>query len=813
MSSVSILAQAPFRLKVGLTPHPLPSGVRRAICFRRSWQGLRPFGSPIASVAMDLLADVLAQEAATEAWPGLAAAESPPALPAPRNVAQALARIPVPLRDALTAAGATAPGTLKGLCDGSQGDAEKTVDSLLPGLAAEERAVAVASLLWVVEIAKPEAAASRRRYAHMEAGEIIQEVLEGAVAKRARAEQEAVELEVRGAESVWKPAVRPARFRLRTDARVAAAAGPAARADAEQLERSRWKEALVGLIREAGGPIVEATRCAAAPDAALAAAAGGRRARTLAKRIGAWRRVRAWCMDLYSAPFPRTVMHLVEYLQARADEPCGLSVLEGVAAGFTFMEDCCGFARGRRLVDDPLFAAYYKELAAGYSGAGAGPLRQAPRYPLAIVLALEREVVDEGVATCYRCHAWWHLLSLWASLRFDDHRGLRPGDAHLTIRGLEAVLCRTKTTGPGKRVTSLPLVVGYGSYLRESSWLVTGWNLWQASAPFVRDFFLVKPAPNLDAMLPTELTYEQSSRLSRAVLSGLPREDDIMPVLGEPIVGLFTQHSARCWLSSMAALLQVPEADLAYLGRWSPTAASGYVRTATEVVMKVQSTVARRLRRDFGGPVDAMIGEQAAYLEMRKELLRRNFGEQVIDDQLDLLQAWTGQLAVSVVGESVGPDPVGIMHGVLEVCAPEEEELSMEEPGPSEKRSAAPPTPPVDPVAAGSEPLVLPVREDPSAPPVSGFVVSLSKSDWRRLHRIGGCARHPGVHYLRFEWLGDERPKPEEYGDFCRQCWKTGGPDEGTDDEDSETDPEEEEAPLLVDEPNSLDAPVNLVGF
>jgi len=518
-------------------------------------------------------------------------------------------------------------------------------------------------------------------------------------------------------------------------------------------------------------------------------------------------------MDLYNAPFPRTVLHLVEYLQARADEPCGLSVLEGVAAGFTFMEDCCGFARGRRLVDDPLFAAYYKELAAGYSGTGAEPLRQAPRYPLALVLALEREVVDEGVATCYRCHAWWHLLSLWASLRFDDHRGLPPGDIQLTIRGLEAVLCRTKTTGPGKRVTSLPLVVGYGSYLRESAWLVTGWNLWQSSAPFVRDCFLVKPAPNLDAMLPMELTYEQSSRLSRAVLSGLPREDDIMPVLGEPIVGLFTQHSARCWLSSMAALLQVPEADLAYLGRWSPTTAKGYVRTATEVVMKVQSTVARRLRRDLGGAVDSMVGEQAAYLEMRRELLRRSFGEQAIDDQLDALQAWTVQLAASVTGASAGPEILEVAHVVLGVDVPEEVGAAEEEPDTEAKRLEAPPTPPLVPVEAEAIPPPLPVLESPQAPPASGFVVSLSKSDWRRLHRVGGCARHPGVHYLRFELLGDERPKPEEYDDFCRQCWKSGGPDEGTDDEDSETDPEEEEAPLLVDEPNLPDVPEGFGSF
>ena len=62
-------------------------------------------------------------------------------------------------------------------------------------------------------------------------------------------------------------------------------------------------------------------------------------------------------------------------------------------------------------------------------GPGVAQLKQAPRYPVALVLALEREVMDGAVAVCYRCYAWWHLLAVWASLRFDDHRGLPPSSA------------------------------------------------------------------------------------------------------------------------------------------------------------------------------------------------------------------------------------------------------------------------------------------------------------------------------------------------------------------------------------------------
>jgi len=364
---------------------------------------------------------------------------------------------------------------------------------------------------------------------------------------------------------------------------------------------------------------------------------------------------------------------------------------------------------------------------------------------------------------------------------------------------LEATLSRTKTTGPGKRVDTLPLVVGYGAYLLRPTWLVDGWGLWQSVAPFVRDHFLVKPAPSLDAMLPMELTYEQSSRLSRAVLSGLPREEDVMRAIGEPVVGLFTQHSARCWLASMAALLQVSESDLAYLGRWSPTTAKGYVRTATEVVMRVQVTVARRVRRDLAVFADPLAGEQAAYLEMRRELLKRNFGEELIDGQLDELQAWTAQLV------SDAPElPVMLLRG--DEKAPldgvDGEEVEAQEDVEAEEAVLlpAPPTPLVV-VDAEREPgPPLPVQDTPPGLPSSGFVVSLSRSDWRRLHRFGGCPRHPGVHYLRYELLGEERPRPDAYDDFCRQCWRTGGPEDDSEEEESESEPEEGDAPLLVEE-------------
>jgi len=263
----------------------------------------------------------------------------------------------------------------------------------------------------------------------------------------------------------------------------------------------------------------------------------------------------------------------------------------------------------------------------------------------------------------------------------------------------------------------------------------------------------------------------------------------------------------------MAAPLQVSEADLSYLGRWSPTTTKSYVRTATEVVMRAQETVATRLRRDFDRAGAAIVGEQSAFLEMRRELIKRRFAGDDIADQMDAFQAWTAQLADA----PVSADPCMPLGGLEVPGTAEDDEdgdaTPAEEEEPCEVSAEAPPTPPAEPASSQAAAPVLPVAPSPEDPPVSGFVVSLSKSDWRRLHRIGGCARHPGVHYLRFEWLGDAKPAPEAYDDFCRQCWRTGGPDEGSDNDESDTEIEDIEKPLLVEDPEELPAEAAGVAF
>ena len=104
--------------------------------------------------------------------------------------------------------------------------------------------------------------------------------------------------------------------------------------------------------------------------------------------------------------------------------------------------------------------------------------KQALRLPAAAVVALERLVIDELRPMYHRLMAWFRLLKVWCSLRSDDHRGLLPSEVHVGERGLSAVLSRTKTSGPDKRVQTLQIWVSPDAFLVEPFWLRTGWALW-----------------------------------------------------------------------------------------------------------------------------------------------------------------------------------------------------------------------------------------------------------------------------------------------------------------------------------------------
>lgn len=112
-----------------------------------------------------------------------------------------------------------------------------------------------------------------------------------------------------------------------------------------------------------------------------------------------------------------------------AAESCSRSALWGGLNSLAFLEKGGGVLLEAHLSCHPLVKAGLEELSPqlGKTG-GAGP--KAPIVPISLLMAWERAVVDVTRPVFGRMYAWWQFLRTWATLRFDDHRGLLPARMH-----------------------------------------------------------------------------------------------------------------------------------------------------------------------------------------------------------------------------------------------------------------------------------------------------------------------------------------------------------------------------------------------
>ncbi|MCP4378433.1 MAG: hypothetical protein GY794_19945, partial [bacterium] len=121
-------------------------------------------------------------------------------------------------------------------------------------------------------------------------------------------------------------------------------------------------------------------------------------------------------------------------------------------------------------------------------------------------------------------YAWFKLVKLWATLRFDDHRGLLPGSMSLLADGLHGQLVRTKTCGAGEVWEMLHLYVSRNAALLDQQWLPVGWELWRG-APQLRSIFVGPPSEDLREVRPVEAKYSDGLAMGRALRALVTDED------------------------------------------------------------------------------------------------------------------------------------------------------------------------------------------------------------------------------------------------------------------------------------------------
>ncbi len=521
---------------------------------------------------------------------------------------------------------------------------------------------------------------------------------------------------------------------------------PEARHKAEEAERRKWLRRLIDGLRAVEAPSIAKAAGSKYALELVELQVGPKRAGTLRTRVRGWSKYRDWLQLAYGLSHPRESFHVLDYLLDRRAEPASRGTLSGIMDTLRFVERAMGLELRQRMTEDE----YVKTAVRGIlqsTPAAVGRNRGPAHSPLVwCIVGLERVVVAEDRANYDRMLSWWLLLSSWAVLRFDDHRGIETGGVTMGDLGVDVIMSRTKTTGGDKAVAQRPGFVSWGSWIAESSWIETGWRLWQEEAPWTRDYLLVTPGPG-EACQAREIKYGEYAGRMRSLLASL--EVPGFGAAGAHVASYWQPHSWRAFLPSALAAIGAPAKVLGWLAAWKVQAGERYVRTQREQTRLAQITVARILRAHLQG--GDPVGEKANLVSLESHLAERGMNQDDVEAVIRGVACYPGEAVDQILWPQVA-----------------------EELGQAHVHKDVPPT---------SEPAEA-IGDDAEFRPrwADGYVISVSDNRRiRRLHKLGLCYRVPGTHYTRFEECGTELPPPESYNQYCKDCWRRDRPGSSTD--------------------------------
>ncbi len=526
----------------------------------------------------------------------------------------------------------------------------------------------------------------------------------------------------------------------------------------EEAERARWMRELADLVRSSGVHLLDPNWDGLDGQRLLALVAGGRRASTLRTRARTWRAFMRFLRASTGSAHPRSAMDAVDYVQARAAEPCSKSVLLHLKSLFNFIDTITDSTPP--LAEDRLVVAALQEALSQAPARRTGDACQAARFPLTLVAGLEAVVCDEGVDDYGRIIAWWTLATCWGTLRFDDHRGL-PHDAFRAIDdGFIFELTRSKTTGADKGARQRSGIIVREAHLVRPEWFAIGLQICHRASPYHRDYWLCAPSPGGSGTIHREVVHDEfcgrlRGLLAKLVLNGVE--------LGMDIASSFTPHSGRNFLPSAAAALGAGKDDIDRLGAWSVKGGSAYIRTIRSHTARLQGVVAQWARAARGDR--DTLADQESLDALGRHLGRRGVSKERQSEILDAL-AWSGG----------GPPDRTVLPLARGAGAVAGAASSVSTPGTAAVGAALAES---GAAAVAVEKMETIAEENADASSCQGYVCSLlGRRDVRRLHYIGLCHRRPGHDYARFRCFGDRLPEKSEYDAVCRQCWPSGDPRE-----------------------------------
>ena len=381
---------------------------------------------------------------------------------------------------------------------------------------------------------------------------------------------------------------------------------PDARARKLDTERQKYTVLLSNVIKSAKLPVVHLVNTLDDPFTAWSHLFAARRANTLKNRYKAWRPFEAWLELHRSRTYPQSYKDVIDYMQCRVDDGCGKTIPESFHVALNLIEVLGRVPEDEQISKDQLWLSHIKSWTAELS-ADHPPRRPAEMYTVAILLSLELTVEDEQEPIFARALSWVVLLMVWAALRCDDVQSVLPHRTLLTNFGLKIIMGKTKTTGPDKPQKEVAAHVFRSVSLTGVDWLGIGYRIWDSDEfSYRRDYLVMEPKRDWSGVRRKFAAPSELSSLIRKLLSTLrvPQRRGIQwelmsasLLLPDGLEMHYTGHSPRNFLTSVAALLGFSKDMRAYLGRWAigMTSSEEYVRTARQVVYKIQKAVNRSI--------------------------------------------------------------------------------------------------------------------------------------------------------------------------------------------------------------------------
>ena len=223
----------------------------------------------------------------------------------------------------------------------------------------------------------------------------------------------------------------------------------------------------------------------------------------------------------------------------------------------------------------------------------APPVKRAPRWLGCFIAPMETLVVDTRAPFEVRVCAWFKLIKLWASMRFDDAAHLKTSGLRFYDGQLTGMMHQSKTTGAGKRVRELPIFIARDAYVLQDDWLAVGFDLVKLQMPRDRTYVFPEGCFYGIAYGTSHVTYAEAvagSAKTFALLEGYGGR--LIPSGWERF---WSEYSERATMPSGLAALGVEKSDRDLLGR-CPEGSDVYVRTYNSIVRKMQRKIVVVLR-------------------------------------------------------------------------------------------------------------------------------------------------------------------------------------------------------------------------